>query len=48
MSKQNNFWTGILHFFDENFKCPNFALEDDLRLFLILLHLKLKVTKKPA
>jgi hypothetical protein len=48
MSKQNNFWTGNLHFFDENFKCPNFALEDDLRLFLILLHLKLKVTKKPA
>lgn len=48
ISKSDTFWTGILFFENSQFQCPHFALEDDLRLFFILLHLKLKVTKKPA
>jgi hypothetical protein len=46
INKEFSSWTGGL-FHDEEFvSVPIFPIEDDLRLFLILLHLKLKVTKK--
>lgn len=46
--KTSTAWTGTLILFDEIYNCPQFGMEDDLRLFLILLHLKILSTKKPA
>ena len=48
ITKADTYWSGSIFYSGQEYKCPNFALEDDLRLFIILLHLKLKVTKKPA
>ncbi len=48
IQKVDNFWTGDLIQDTLSYQCPKFALEDDLRIFIILLHLKIKVTKKPA
>lgn len=48
INKELSSWAGGLFFDDEYIHTPRFPIEDDLRLFLVLLHLKLKVTKKPA
>ena len=43
LNKQDNSWTGQLLMDGEYYQCPRFALEDDIRLFIILLHLKITV-----
>jgi len=48
INKELSSWTGGLFFENEFIYAQRFPIEEDLRLFLVLLHLKLKVTKKPA